>query len=74
MHDDRWIACNKDSRIPISAFKLAMRHQGIDVDDDEVECLVAGMIWKASRVVRQSRKTLQTSTDPCPQPHLCRDT
>jgi hypothetical protein len=44
----RWIACNKESRIPISAFKLALRHQGIEVDEDEVECLVAGMIWKVS--------------------------
>lgn len=44
----RWIACDKESRIPISAFKLALQHQGIEVDEDEVECLVAGMIWKVS--------------------------
>lgn len=45
---DRWIALDKESRIPISAFRLALRHQGIEADEDEVECLVAGMIWKAS--------------------------
>jgi hypothetical protein len=28
---------------------LALRHQGLEMDEDEVECLVAGLIWKVSQ-------------------------
>jgi hypothetical protein len=41
-----WVALDKTTRISISSFRTALRLQGLEMEDDEVECLVAGMIWK----------------------------
>jgi hypothetical protein len=43
-----WIAGDKSSRIPISTFQTALEIHGVDVDPDEVECMVANMIFRVS--------------------------
>lgn len=43
-----WIASDKSSRIPVSTFQTALKLHGIDVDSDEVECMVANMIFRVS--------------------------
>lgn len=44
-----WVASDKASRIPTSAFLIALHSQGLaDIDQDEVECLLANMIYKVS--------------------------
>lgn len=40
----RWIASDKSSRIPLSTFRTALELHGVEVDADEVECMVANMI------------------------------
>jgi hypothetical protein len=42
----RWVATGKGTRIPISMFHTALTVSGIDVVEDEAECLVANMIYK----------------------------
>ncbi|KAJ3736189.1 hypothetical protein DFJ43DRAFT_707720 [Lentinula guzmanii] len=41
-----WVASDKSSRIPISMFHCSLRISGMDVDQEEAECLVANMIYK----------------------------
>jgi hypothetical protein len=42
----RWVALQKGTRIPIAAFHLSLRISGIEVSQEEAECLVANMIYK----------------------------
>lgn len=42
----RWVASDKNSRIPVSVFHCSLRISGMDVDQEEAECLVANMIYK----------------------------
>jgi hypothetical protein len=49
--DVSWVASDKSSRLPISTFKLALELHGVQADDDEVECMVANMIYRVSRLV-----------------------
>lgn len=44
----RWTASDKSTRIPISTFRKALDIHAIDVDSDEVECMVANMIYRVS--------------------------
>ena len=44
----RWIASDKSSRISISTFQLALKLHEVEVDSDEVECMVANMIYRVS--------------------------
>jgi hypothetical protein len=44
----RWIASDKSSRIPLSTFRTALELHGVEVDADEVECMVANMISRVS--------------------------
>ncbi|GAW06443.1 cop9 signalosome complex subunit 12 [Lentinula edodes] len=41
-----WVASDKNSRIPVSVFHCSLRISGMDVDQEEAECLVANMIYK----------------------------
>lgn len=43
-----WIASDKSTRIPIETFRLALKLHGVDVESDEVECMVANMIYRVS--------------------------
>ncbi len=66
----RWLATEKSSRIALSAFQLAMQMQGQDVELDEVECMVANMIYKvgcdSSLYARVSERQMHRSLT-----HLC---
>ncbi|KAK1921566.1 hypothetical protein DB88DRAFT_506415 [Papiliotrema laurentii] len=41
-----WIASDKSSRIPLTTFQTALSLHHIDADADEVECMVANMIYR----------------------------
>lgn len=41
-----WEASDRNSRIPISTFRKALELQRVEVDNDEVECMVANMIYR----------------------------
>jgi len=41
-----WVASDKASRIPIAMFHCSLRISGMDVEQEEAECLVANMIYK----------------------------
>ncbi|KAF9425715.1 COP9 signalosome (CSN) subunit [Podila epigama] len=41
-----YLAMNKDSKLDISHFKTALWFVGFEVDDEEVECMLANMIFK----------------------------
>jgi len=43
-----WLALEKLSRVPIGAFKAGLTLAGVDVEAEEVECMVANMIYKVS--------------------------
>lgn len=45
---NRWIASDKSTRIPISTFQLALELHGVEVDVDEVECMLANMVYRVS--------------------------
>ncbi|KAF4619789.1 hypothetical protein D9613_004934 [Agrocybe pediades] len=41
-----WVASEKSTRIPISMFHAALAVSGIDVSEEETECLVANLIYR----------------------------
>jgi hypothetical protein len=43
-----WIASDKSTRIPISTFQLALQLHGVEVDVEEVECMLANMVYRVS--------------------------
>jgi hypothetical protein len=43
-----WIASDKSTRIPISTFQLALELHGVEVDVEEVECMLANMVYRVS--------------------------
>ena len=53
--DCRWVASDKSSRIPVSTFQTALEIHGIIVDSDEVECMVANMIFRVGSLVRSGQ-------------------
>lgn len=44
-----WLASDKSTRVPISTFQTALRLHNVEADSDEVECMVANMIYRVSR-------------------------
>jgi hypothetical protein len=42
----RWVATGKGTRIPIAMFHSALAISGIEVSEEEAECLVANMIYR----------------------------
>lgn len=42
------MACDKGTRVQVENFQVAMKLQGVEVDLDEVECMIANMIYKVS--------------------------
>ncbi|ORY31023.1 hypothetical protein BCR39DRAFT_527825 [Naematelia encephala] len=41
-----WIASDKSTRMPIETFRIALALHGVEVDADEVECMVANMVFR----------------------------
>lgn len=37
---------NNSTKLEVSLFKTALAYVGVDVDDEEVECMLANMIYK----------------------------
>lgn len=46
MQFSSWVATDKGTRIPISMFHSSLTISGIEVSQEEAECLVANMIYK----------------------------
>lgn len=44
------MASDKSTRVPIETFRLALKLHGVDVESDEVECMVANMIYRVSNL------------------------
>lgn len=42
----RWVATQKNTRIPISMFHSSLQLSGMTIDSEEAECLVANMVYK----------------------------
>jgi len=41
-----WVATGKATRIPITLFHTALRISGLDIPEEEAECLVANQIYR----------------------------
>ncbi|KAG0024046.1 COP9 signalosome (CSN) subunit [Podila clonocystis] len=41
-----YTAMNKSTKLEVSLFKTALAYVGVDVDEEEVECMLANMIYK----------------------------
>jgi hypothetical protein len=54
-----WLCCQTEgepvnSKLDLSLFQAGLRHGGIDADADEVECILANMIYKVGVASRSS--------------------
>lgn len=43
------MATDKSSRVPVRTFEAALALEGLEVEGDEVECMLANMIYRVSR-------------------------
>ncbi|KAK9370349.1 hypothetical protein V1509DRAFT_617503 [Lipomyces kononenkoae] len=65
-----YLACGKSTRVPVSAFRRGLEFVGVDVDDDQVECWAAVMIYQGHMkgYISRERKTIVLSnSDPFPR-------
>lgn len=51
-NDASWLCSGKGSRLLVETVQKALSHVNVDIDSDEVECLLANLIFK----VRPSRR------------------
>jgi hypothetical protein len=58
---NRWIASDKSTRIPISTFQLALQLHGVAVDVEEVECMLANMVYRVSPLTSPAPLSLPCS-------------
>lgn len=49
--DTRWLASDKSTRMDLSVFQAALSLHGVQADADEVECMVANMIYRVSSLI-----------------------
>ncbi|WVR04618.1 hypothetical protein IAU60_001629 [Kwoniella sp. DSM 27419] len=66
-----WIASDRSTRIPISTFRLALELHGVEVDSDEVECMVANMIYRGfmkGYISHEKQMVVLAKTNPFPNP------
>lgn len=49
-----WIASDKSTRIPISTFQTALELHDVESDAEEVECMLANMVFRVSRTSSSS--------------------
>ncbi|KAI9636407.1 uncharacterized protein MKK02DRAFT_27507 [Dioszegia hungarica] len=64
-----WIASDKSSRIPLSTFRTALELHGVEVDADEVECMVANMISRGfmkGYISHEKQMVVLAKTSPFP--------
>ncbi|ORX38811.1 hypothetical protein BD324DRAFT_617413 [Kockovaella imperatae] len=65
-----WLASDKSTRIPISTFQIALRLHRIDVHSDEVECMVANMIYRGfikGYISHEKQMVVLAKTNPFPR-------
>ncbi|KAE9387105.1 hypothetical protein BT96DRAFT_867565 [Gymnopus androsaceus JB14] len=65
-----WVASDKSSRIPISMFHCSLRISGMDVVQEEAECLVANMIYKGfmrGYISHEKQMVVLAMTNPFPR-------
>lgn len=55
----RWLAQEKTTRLPIDVIQAALKTANVAMDSDEVECVVANMIYKVSPTITR-RSLLRT--------------
>jgi len=64
-----WIASDKSSRVPVSTFHVALKLHDVDVDTDEVECMVANMIYRGfikGYISHERQTVVLAKTNPFP--------
>ncbi|CAK9780949.1 hypothetical protein CC85DRAFT_284658 [Cutaneotrichosporon oleaginosum] len=64
-----WMANDKNSRVPVGAFTAALRLQGAHVDGDEVECMLANMIYRGymkGYISHEKQMVVLGKTNPFP--------
>ncbi|RSH92177.1 COP9 signalosome (CSN) subunit [Saitozyma podzolica] len=67
-----WVASEKSSRLPMSTFRTALRLHRVDVDSDEVECMVANMIYRGfikGYISHEKQMVVLAKTNPFPNLH-----
>lgn len=65
-----WVASQKGSRVPISMFYSSLKISGIDVEEEEAECLVANMIYKGfmkGYISHEKRMVVLSNTNAFPK-------
>ncbi|KAK0206869.1 hypothetical protein DFS33DRAFT_1373036 [Desarmillaria ectypa] len=65
-----WVASQKGSRVPISMFHSSLKISGIDVDEEEAECLAANMIYKGfmrGYISHEKRMVVLSNTNAFPK-------
>ncbi|KAK0444457.1 hypothetical protein EV421DRAFT_1709267 [Armillaria borealis] len=65
-----WVASQKGSRVPISMFHSSLKISGIDVEEEEAECLVANMIYKGfmkGYISHEKRMVVLSNTNAFPK-------
>ncbi|KAL7419999.1 COP9 signalosome (CSN) subunit [Cryptotrichosporon argae] len=64
-----WLASDRSSRIPLSTFQLALDKHGVGADADEVECMVANMIYRGfikGYISHEKQMVVLAKTNPFP--------
>ena len=51
-----WLCSGKGSRLLVSTVQQALKYVSVDIDSDEVECLLATLIYKVSMLLSLSSK------------------
>ncbi|KAK9246629.1 hypothetical protein V1506DRAFT_534800 [Lipomyces tetrasporus] len=65
-----YLASDKSTRVPVSAFRKGLEFVGIDVDDDQVECWAAVMIYQGQMkgyISRERKIIVLSNNDPFPK-------
>ncbi|EPQ59050.1 hypothetical protein GLOTRDRAFT_34717 [Gloeophyllum trabeum ATCC 11539] len=65
-----WVVSQKGSRIPVSMFHSSLRLSGIEVPQEEAECLVANMIYKGfmrGYISHEKQMVVLAKTDAFPR-------
>ncbi|BEI99636.1 hypothetical protein CcaverHIS631_0406790 [Cutaneotrichosporon cavernicola] len=64
-----WMANDKNSRMPVAIFSTALKLQGVQADTDEVECMLANMIYRGymkGYISHEKQMVVLGKTNPFP--------
>ncbi|CAD6564634.1 MAG: COP9 signalosome (CSN) subunit [Tremellales sp. Tagirdzhanova-0007] len=65
-----WIASDKSTRVPISTFRTALKLHGVEAEGEEVECMVANMIYRGfmkGYISHEKQTVVLAKTGPFPR-------